>query len=294
VTIEPTVGTAPGLGVPELMAEDPWQAMLSPGSILQFAALSTDDELDMGIAGTKIRSGQEHPISAFAAHTCAGLPDYQGGCGHLQEQISPMLAGRHFVAAPMPLRDPIDPPRVLWQVQVLEDATVLAFDGEVPGLPEDNLIMHAGSTYGVWVNEGAGSEAAFEIFTDRPVMLAAYVSNPAANGQGSAAMVQIAPSEVYFPTHMVLTPHGYDSDYLVVTRHADDTVFLDGEAVDPGAFFPIGVGNYEVAQLAVEPGLHRVNADEPLMVVATGHFEGDAYAYLGAWGTPVPDYPAPG
>lgn len=79
---------------------------------------------------------------------------------------------------------------------------------------------------------------------------------------------------------------GWQVDVFVVTRPAGVTVSLDGVPIDDGAFISVG-GDYEVARIPSNDGVHTLEAAEGFMVTVVGYSSADSYAYLGGTGTGV-------
>jgi hypothetical protein len=123
---------------------------LDPGDTAQFSASAAMQEVDQGIAGLEVSAGSEHRVSLFAAHSCAAIPDYQGVCGHIQEQIASRLSGHAFVLPRMPIREPSDPEPTLWQVLALDGGFVsfAAAPGTV-GLPPAPVYLEAGEVLSI-------------------------------------------------------------------------------------------------------------------------------------------------
>jgi hypothetical protein len=293
VTVDTTVPVVAGPGVPSLVAGAQWQSWVDPGNILQLAAGATNGEIEQGFTGTMVRAGEEHRLSAYVAHTCAGIPDYAGDCGHMQEQISPWLAGDHFVATRMPIRDEAQPSDTMWQLLSLENDTTVWFEGtgQTEGLPGDPLELDAFEPHGIWVGGETQTDGDFQIFADGPIMVASYMVNAAANGMGAPAMVQLAPIKRHFPLHFLRLPDGFDAQVATVVRPMGSPVEVNAQLIPDDSFSP--VGEYEIARVKLPAGLHRIESPAPVAVLAVGYRPGDAYAYGGAWGTPVPDYPPP-
>lgn len=274
------------------------------------ALLRLDAAIGPSIAGTRVWSGQESRSVVFAAHTCAAIPSYQGSCGHMAEQLTNGLLGRHFVA-----------PRLVARVdafgddvpELLHEPTMIQIVADEP----DTLVeIYAGDELldsveidpeQPWMITQSDEELA--IVSDKPVAVAAFMLEPELTELGSASMVQLAPVEQWTTRHWVWVPQGFDT-HLVVLADAGADIDVTSMAGVPLApepdqlpdplppplpsapslpievrgVFAEGVGAREVSRWALEPGIYRVASDTPSSVVVVGTRTLDGFAYLGGWG----------
>lgn len=285
----------PGVGVE--WDEDPVQFELGPGALGRLDAMATAAEIDHGISGTTVNSGQEHPIAVFSAHTCAAIPDYVGSCGHMQEQLGARLVGQRFVAPRLvAMPDPNVPGGVLHErtmVQVVAtepDTDVTVFQSDSGVL--ETVTIDPLDPYAVYQSDGE-----LAIVADKPVVASVYMTNAQLTHLGSPSMVQLAPVEQWASHHWVWVPDGFDSHLLVTSTNAQSVEVrqistLDGSPPTPGVAAALEVtpvdadeaGSWEVARIPVEPGVHRVESAGRATVVVAGWRTGDGFAYLGGWG----------
>ncbi len=278
---------------------DPVQRMLRPGQLLRLSATETEAEVDHGISGSRVYSGQEHRTSVFSAHSCAAIPEYEGWCGHMQEHLAARLVGRHFVA-----------PRLVAQVDVMGDdvpelihePTLFQVIANEPntevqvlhGVGElvDAAVIDPHEPFGIY-----SDERDLAIVSDKPVIVSAYMANAQYTDQGSPSMVQLAPVELWTTRHWVWVPEGFTTHLLVLS--AKGTLFeiepvaglpgqpLPNTPMEPlGGSFVIaeGVGSRQLSRWSVGPGIYRVEGDSPISVVVAGFGPMDGFAYLGGWG----------
>lgn len=280
------------------------------------ALLRLDAAIGHGIAGTRVWSGQEDRSVVFAAHSCAAIPSYAGSCGHMQEQLSAGLLGRHFVAPRLLARVDVigdDVPELIHEptmIQIVADepATfVQIFEGE--GELVDELELGPDEP---WTITQSTRELA--VVSDKPIALAAFMTNPELTELGSASMVQLAPVEQWTTRHWVWVPQGF-STQLVVLGDSASAIEITGLAGVPLGLGPdelpnpepppipsspsvalathpvaaMGVGAREVTRWAVGPGIYRVASETPSSVVVVGARTLDGFAYLGGWGPSLVD-----
>jgi hypothetical protein len=280
---------------------------VEPGQLLRLDAGAIDDaEVDHGTSGSTVESGQEHLVSVFSAHTCAAIPDYEGSCGHMQEQLSPRLVGTHFLAPRLVAVDaglgpdaPLGHERTMFQVVATEPDTEVVFsyfDGQGPAVLE-TVIIDPDEPYAVYEDQRD-----LAIVADRPIVAATYMTNAELTGLGSPSMVQLAPVEQWSTAHWVWVPEGYDTHLLVAsgTSAIVEIEWISGlaDADEPQAVAP-PLDSGEVTALDLEPwllrrytlapGIYRVESSTPASVVVAGWRPGDGYAYLGGWGSSLAD-----
>ena len=96
---------------------------------------------------------------------------------------------------------------------------------------------------------------------------------------GDPALILTAPVEQFRNTYVFLTPINYLDDYVNVIAPKGATVQLDNEPISDVAFKDVGDGTYRVARLKVDDGVHRIEATEPVGVIAYGYDDDVSYGY---------------
>lgn len=322
VTVAPTFG----LANPPAQWADNWFDIgndgslelimpVEPGELLRLDALAINAaEVDYGTSGSRVAANPEHLISLFSAHTCAAIPDYDGSCGHMQEQLSAALVGTRFVAPrlvastnpeellePNP-QAPLVHERTMIQVVATEPATEVRFSFMHNGAAAlfDVVIIDPDQPYAVYV-----SDRDLAVVSDKPIIAAAYMTNPKLTKLGSPSMVQLAPVEQWTGHHWVWAPAGFETHLLV---SASATASVEVEGLDPINPQPsatllelssVAQGgpepgpeddqNWAIRRFSVAPGIHRVESSGPASVVVAGWRSADGYAYLGGWGPSFAD-----
>ena len=89
------------------------------------------------------------------------------------------------------------------------------------------------------------------------------------------------PQSQYRSDYHVLTPTGYTRDYVTVIRPDGVAITIDNAPVANGEFAPVGSGNWEVATVQVQPGVHIIEGDEPFGLQAYGFNNAVSYGYPG-------------
>jgi hypothetical protein len=285
---------------------------IEPGELLRLDATAIDAaEVDHGTSGSVVGSGQEHLTTAFSAHTCAAIPDYNGSCGHMQEQLSAALVGRRFVAPRMiasnnpsggPDPDPLAPlvhERTMFQVVATEPDTEVVFshhDGN-QGVELETVIIDPEEPYAIYE-----SARELSIVADKPIIAAAYMTNSELTHLGSPSMVQLAPIDQWTSHHWVWVPQGFETHLLVSASPnasvavewvsglaGDDAPQLSPEQLDKGLTAAVAGQPWAVWRFAVEPGIYRIESSGPSSVIVAGWRSADGFAYLGGWGPSLAD-----
>lgn len=317
INVEPTFLVAPGPDdLPDTWA-DPIATAVSSGQLLR---LSAEADLVEGIAGTRVWSGQEHRSAVFAAHSCAAIPQYAGSCGHMQEQLGNGLLGRHFVAPRLLARvDAIgdDVPELIYErtrIQVVAnepDTLVTVLHGQDQIV--ESVLIDPDHPYSIDEHDRE-----LAVVSDKPVTVAAYMTDAVYTELGSASMVQLAPVEQWTTSHWVWVPQGFTTHLVVLGDEASavEITALAGVAlaiapdqlpdplpiplppvpvvpIDEGTVEAEGVGAHQVTRWAVGPGIYRVDSATPTSVVVVGSRTMDGFAYLGGWGPSLVDIGPP-
>jgi hypothetical protein len=294
-------------GKPELILP------IEPGALLRLDAGAIDAaEVDHGTSGSTVDSGQEHLTSAFSAHTCAAIPDYDGSCGHLQEQLSAPLVGLRFIAPRLvasnnplgqPNPDPFAPlvhERTMVQVVATEPETEVMFgyhDGN-QAVELETVIIDPEEPYAVYE-----SERDLAIVADKPIVAVAYMTNAKLTHLGSPSMVQLAPVDQWTSQHWVWVPEGFET-HLLISTPANASIEVEWMSGLAGNDVPLsspqeleatlvaapgGQQSWLVRRVAVGPGIHEIESSGSSSVIVAGWRPADGYAYLGGWGPSLAD-----
>lgn len=287
VTVDPSVVTAAGAGVPQGAPGAPYQVAMAEGDVLNIAAQSVPDSM----TGTRITSNADHPVAVFAGQECALIPESVCCCDHMEEQLAGVRQwGKSFIAARMPVRNPGAPEQTLWQIYASEDATnvTITADPGVTGIPAPNFVLSKGQMSEFYASGPPGEEGDFAVTADKPIAVYAYMvgSENFGSSIGDPAMVAMAPSEQYLPRYVMLVPATWVNDFALVSRPTGAQILLDGVAISDAMFNPVAASGFEVARVPLADGVHVFDGgDEKFSVIIVGYDEYDSYAYLGGTGT---------
>lgn len=287
VTVDPSVPTAAGVGVPQGAPNAPFNVAMQEGDVLNIAVQS----LPASMTGTKITSNMDHPIAVFAGQECALIPESTCCCDHMEEQLAGVRQwGKTFIAARMPIRNAGAPENTLWQIYASEDGTsiTIANDPGVTGIPSTQFVLNKGQMSEFYATGPVGEEGDFAITADKPIAVYGYMVGAQGFGSdiGDPAMVAMAPIEQYLPRYVMLVPATWINDYAVITRPVGAQILLDGAAVPDASFNPVAASGYEVARVPLADGVHVFDGGlQSFSVIIVGFDQYDSYAYLGGTGT---------
>ena len=240
----------------------PYQIQLDRAQVYQ---LSVPAEL----SGSSIIS--DRPVSVFAGHSCANIPEDEIYCDHLCEQIPPVetWATEYFTVA-LAGRTNGDRFRVLAD----EDGTVVSITGDTP----IELELSAGE-FAELVLDGGN-----RISANRPVLVAQFAHGGSWDGRvGDPSMMMVPPRTRYRSQFTFATPpSGFSAHWINVVvdedRWAD--VLLDGLPVTPTDLVPIPGGLVGI-RAAITAGSHTLSAPVAVGLMVYGWGDDDSYAYPG-------------
>jgi len=258
VTITPTAGLLTGE-----VAGAAFDVSLNAGQTYEFDSSSGD------LSGSLVTATK--PIGVYGGNTCANIPSTSySACDHIVEQLPPVTAwGKSFLTVPLATRLNGDTFRLV----ASENATVVNVNG-APVATLDRGQVHE------QIIDGNST-----ISADKPILVAQYSNGSSFDGVTSDPFeMLVPPTEQYLPSYTVTTPaDGFSANFLnlVVPTDAIPSVTVDGVAVPPAEFTPIGSSGFSGAKVAVELGSHTVAASKPLGLFAYGFASYDSYGYPG-------------
>ena len=310
VSVRVAAGTQPNTtqDLPHLEAGDTYDVQLARYEVLNLET----DALGADMTGTRVFA--DRPIVVFGGSEasdvpnddgCIANPDWEpgsnapervckwdgrtacedvGDCSmyithyadHLEEQLFPVKTwGKRYVATRSARRgNEAD----TWRVIAASDDTRIT---TVP--PQDTTpVLQEGE----WVE--FESDLDFELHATRPVMLGQYLQGHEAPGPGEQegdaligdpALILATPVEQFRSEYVFLAPDKYELDYLNVLAPASAEVTLDDEVLLEIDFDVVGTGDYKVARVPIEDGVHRVTASEPIGLVVYGYDHRVSYGY---------------
>jgi hypothetical protein len=291
VTIDVSVPTVAGPGVPAAMPGAPIMVTLDEGDVVEVMTLTQGDAL----TGTRVISDEAHPVGVFTGHECANIPADVYACDHLEEQMPGLRRwGTQFVAARMPVRvaPPAAPETSLWQIYASEDDTQieLTASAAVTGLPPSPIVLQQGQSVEFYAGGSADDPGDFAISATKPIAVANYMTSQDSitdpSKTGDPAMVLLTPIEQFLPRYVVLVPAAWPVDVGVFTRRIGSTITIDGTAIDDADFVAVGP-DHEVAQVPLDDGVHLLEGDQPFGVSIAGTHNTGSYAYVGGTATAI-------
>ena len=219
-------------------------------------------------------------IAVFGGHEEAVLGWSNGGeescCAeHVEEQLLPVNAwGSTYVA---PKTKPRGNEPDLWLVMASLPGTVLKTTPSIPGLDGKTL-----SSPGQWVQVEA--DESFVIEANGPIQIAQFIVSQGQTTDfiGDPTMIVHSPINQMRKDYFILTPIGYTHNWASVVRPKGVAVTLDGTKVPDTDFQAVGSGDWELAYVAVNPGVHRFESTETAFgLTLYGYGPETAYGYPG-------------
>lgn len=268
VVVVPSALVSAGPDLPQMEAGVEQRFTLEQYEVLNLQADGSNLFAINDLTGTSVRASQ--PVAVFGGHEEAVVGD--GCCAeHLEEQLFPVDTwGDQYQAVQS---EPRGGSQDLWRVLAAEDGTEVRTVPPQPGA--DFFTLQRGQ----WREIQTGDS--FEIIADKPILVGQYLQSQevTADYLGDPAMILAVPIIQYRDTYLVLTPAGYQEDWLTVVRPVGAEVRLDGVPLAPGGFRPFGFGAYEYAWIPVEDGPHVLEGDLPFGLMAHGYSTAVSYGY---------------
>jgi hypothetical protein len=268
----------------------PFSVNMDDGDVLEIQSST----LGQSITGARIITDEDHRVGVFSGHTCANIPIDNCCCDHLEEQMPGLqFWGKEFIGSRLPVRNTngrVEP--VAWQIYASEDDTTVNLEAAsgVLGIPGSSVKLKRGEhvTFNTAGNNNPGD---FIATSDKPISIMQYMTASTILGDsylsGDPAMVGMIPIEQYLSRYVVLVPPNWINDALVITRHAGVPVIVDGVKVSDNSFMSVGNGNFQVARIKVDDGVHVIrsaSATNGIGIIVVGWDEFDSYAYAGGMG----------
>ena len=247
---------------------------LQQGEVLTL--LVNPDDLGVSAAdltGSKIDS--DRPVVVFAGHEQAVITASQSGdtccADHLEEQLLPVDRwGTRFIAAPSAGREAAEQ----WKIVAAEDVTLETN----PPQPGAESIALAAGDFVDFV-----SDEAFEVSADGKILAGQFLVGKQQSVEeiGDPSMVHITALEHFIDTHQVWTSPDYSQNFLIVTRPQGVEVVLNDVALSDDDFEAVDDSGFEVAQIGVVGGTHRVTSSSDIGVMVMGLGDAVSYTYAG-------------
>lgn len=292
LNVTPTARILPGDQVPNFTAGFTRSISLSYGQVLNLQAGDPDAAIGQGLndlSGTHILA--DKPIAVFAGHEEAviGDPDdtsHQESCcaDHLEQQLFPVEAwGNEYIAALSPDRGNQEDH---WRIVAAEPVTI-TFDPPQNGASQISLGKGEVTAF--------FSRDSFEVRASGKISVGQFLVSQQQTDDvtGDPAFILAVPQNQYRKDYHVLTPNGYTHDYVIVIRPPAVSITVDGVAIAESVFRSVGSGNWEVATIPVQPGVHVIEGAEAFGLQAYGFNNAVSYGYPGGLNLVGVDQPAP-
>ncbi len=278
VEVIPRASVASGVSVPPISPMQSRTFTLTRGDVLNLETSDVGDDL----TGTWIHATKK--IVVFSGHECANIPKEIGFCDHVEQQLFPVSTwGKEYVADAFYPRN--DAQFDVWRIVGGADGVHVTTDPPVHGFESFTV------NKGTWVEMQV--QGSFRISGDGPFAVAHYLTGSnypgfdkvcegaIPSGIGDPALTLAVPVGQFLNHYVVLTPPGYQENYLNIVALSDAAkVEVDGA---PVAMSPesVGASGYVVYQVPVSEGVHTIDADGPIGVTAYGYDCDVSYAYPG-------------
>lgn len=280
VTLFPTTPLHPG---------EVENVMLDRGQVLTAISSERGAPGFGNLSGTRIVA--DAPVAVFSGSVATSEPAPTEACcaDHLEHQMLPVTAwGTGYVAAPASA--PTDPgsDATLFRIIAGFDGTALEYDPAPPaGAPTmldayESVAFVAESGFSVRATDDTKSFAVAQFLLSNQYF--GELLRP-----GDPSMILVPATAQLQSRYAFLVPQGYASDFVTVVRESGVPALLDGVEIT-APFLPLagldGVA-YEYAHVAVEPGGHVIESDEPIGITVVGYAQDVSYGYVGGSGVEV-------
>ncbi|HWW00017.1 MAG TPA: HYR domain-containing protein [Candidatus Acidoferrum sp.] len=248
----------------------PFSLVLNRGQTYQ---LRNTNDAPADLTGTIVVA--DHPIAVFGSHQCANIPNANTFfCDYLVEQIPPTdVWGRNFITVPLATRLNGD----TFHFMAMFNGTTVQVNGSL--LPGS---INRGQFYEVQLTSPA------QVSSSQPILVAQYSDSSDFDGVTSSDpfMVLVPPIVGYSARYTVQTPTvDFSGNYLnlMAPTAAVGQINLDGAAISPALFSPVGASGFSSAQVAVGTGPHTLFSSNSLAfgLIAYGWNLYDSYGYPG-------------
>ncbi len=251
---------------------------LSFGDVLNLQASTESLSADMShndLTGTHIVSDRN--VAVFAGHEQAviGYDSSRDSCcaDHIEQQLLPVESwGNRYIA-------PFSPGRTetkdQWVIVAGEDGVTVNTDP--PQSEANGVNLDAGEYVKFFTADD------FEVEATGKISVGQFLTSQQQTAEviGDPAFVLAVPIERFRDDYHVMIPSGYAADYITMMRPAGVEVILDGQPVADSVFEPVGSGEFETGYVAVDPGVHILESEEPFGVSAHGLDHAVSYGYPG-------------
>ncbi|MFT7623595.1 MAG: hypothetical protein ACI9WU_002778 [Myxococcota bacterium] len=303
ITVTVAARTLAGEGIPALQPGETISRTLQPFDVLN---LETDG-LGEDLTGSLVLAQKR--VAVFGGSEGANAPDTgrcdtdagvceqdgetpcvdNGDCNefitccadHIEQELFPVSTwGKAYPCARSKQRGN---ETEIWRILAAADNTVIS---TIP--PQANIpVLDAGEWFEF---ESLGD---FDLESSKPVMVGQFLASEHAPhpgkqagdaGIGDPAFTLVPPAEQLRSDYVVLTPGNYVEDFINVVAPLGAEIMFDGAVIPFESYEPIGAGDWAVARLPVEDGVHTAAASDEGIVfglMVYGFDQYVSYAYPG-------------
>jgi hypothetical protein len=220
--------------------------------------------------GTYIES--DKPVAVFGGNQCTNIP-WNGNvaaCDHLVEQIPPLATwGKLFYSVPLATRRNGD----TFMILAGADGTEVRINGTL------EATLNAGQ-FREQIIDGRSV-----IETSQPSLVGQYSNSSDYDDVTSDPFMMIVPPIEQALNHYTFSTPGAGFGINYVNVVAPDSIvgniLLDGLAINPALFSPIGATGFSGAQVPVTVGSHTITGPQPFGIHSYGFASYDSYGYPG-------------
>lgn len=275
VTVTPRSQVLAGPGVPALPANQAATFQLEQGEVLN---LETDGNEGQDLTGSHVTSDKR--INVLSGHECANIPLGVNYCDHIEQQLIPVTAwGKTYVADVFAARtaEQFD----MFRIMGGEDNVFVTTTPPVPGY--EAFTLNRGQVVQVlsktsFVIEGTGRLQVGHYMIGSNYPGSSWTCGT--TGTGDPALTLAVPTAQFLSAYVVLTPPGYEQDFVNVVAPMAAAVTIDGAALEQ-PLVELGTSGWGAAQVPVPDGVHTITADKAFGLTAYGYDCDVSYAYPG-------------
>jgi hypothetical protein len=298
VDITPSANTSAGTGVAAMTKGQKRTFTLNQYQVLNIETASSGDDL----TGTIIKAN--NPVAVFGGHVCENIPDSNGYCDHLEEQMFPVETwGNKFTAVHFAQRDYltnkndqcVEPKKGQWNpnsfYRIISGASSVRVETK-PSQKGFPITLNLGQFYEFESNQD------FVIEATGPIMVVQYMAGSTYQNSvfniydscshiGDPAMVLLVPQEQYRKDYIFLVPADYATNWVNIAAPVNTTVKLtlqgtsNTTTIQPNQFTQIPNTQYGVYRFNAQSGVYELNATAPVSIIVYGYHQDVSYAYPG-------------
>ena len=281
-----------GGGVPALQPGQTATVTLNAGDVLQVVGgnAAGDD-----LSGSMILASK--PVQVITGMPCRNVPIAASACDHIEESVLPVETwGKEYVVTVPAAPSGQGAAAVGHVVRLVgnADGTIVHFDPPIsaPGVTNGQATLQAGgvldlgqqaSDFKVW-----SADKSFIVLT---LQLGATLVDPTTDpfgttaSKGDPSQSFVSPSEQFRTKYVFSAPPDYVVSFVSIVGTPDSGVTIDGVAVPPSAYAPIGGSGMGVVRRQLTgPGTHRLESLEPVGIQVYGYGDYTSYQVPGGLG----------